>query len=98
MSVRTRRVVTSPAPACVRRRPAFDPPNPVYEAVEAMFKGLGLDRARAGTPEWNPLGDLVAPGDRVIIKPNLVSSKNLHQRVTGRARRLEHARLAASNT
>lgn len=69
----------------------FDPPNPVYEAVEATLRGLGLDRGRAGTPEWNPLGDLIAPGDRVIVKPNLVSSKNLHEKITGR-------KLAASST
>jgi uncharacterized protein (DUF362 family) len=71
--------------------PPFDPPNPVYEAVEAMLARLGLDEARAGTPEWNPLGDLIAPGDRVILKPNLVSSKNLHEKITGE-------RLAASST
>ena len=38
----------------------YDPPNPVYEAVEALCASLGLDAARAGTPEWNPLGDLIA--------------------------------------
>ena len=69
----------------------YDAPNPVYEAVEAMFRGLGLDRARAGTPEWNPLGDLIAPGDRVIVKPNLVSSRNMHEKITGQ-------KLAASST
>ncbi|UQA59111.1 DUF362 domain-containing protein [Polyangium aurulentum] len=62
----------------------FDPPNPVYEAVEALFREMGLDRGRAGTPEWNPLGDVIAPGDRVIVKPNLVSSKNLHEKITGK--------------
>jgi uncharacterized protein (DUF362 family) len=69
----------------------YDAPNPVYEAVEAMFKTLSLDRGRVGTPEWNPLGDIIAPGDRVIIKPNLVSSKNLHEKITGQ-------KLAASST
>lgn len=69
----------------------YDPPNPVYEAVEAMLKGLGLDRARAGTPEWNPLGDLIAPGNHVIVKPNLVSSRNMHEKITG-------LKLAASST
>jgi uncharacterized protein (DUF362 family) len=71
--------------------PPFDPPNPVYEAVEALLRGLGLDRARAGTAAWNPLGDLIAPGDHVIVKPNLVSSKNLHEKITGE-------KLAASST
>jgi uncharacterized protein (DUF362 family) len=65
------------------REAPFGPPNPVYEAVESLFASLGLDRARRGTPEWNPLGDLVAPGDRVIVKPNFVSSKNLNEKITG---------------
>ena len=62
--------------------PPFHPPNPVYLAVEEVFRQLGLDRGRAGAPEWNPLGDLVSPGDRVVIKPNFVSSRNLHERIT----------------
>jgi uncharacterized protein (DUF362 family) len=84
VSVDPRRVATVSRPglAYVEGAP-FDPPNPVYEAVEAMFRNLGLDAARAGSPEWNPLGDLIAPGDKVVIKPNLVSSKNMHQKITG---------------
>lgn len=80
----SRRVITVSRPG-LRYLEAvpFDPPNPVYEAVESVFRGLGLDAARAGSPEWNPLGDLIRPGDRVIVKPNLVSSKNLHQKITG---------------
>jgi uncharacterized protein (DUF362 family) len=92
MSVRSHRVVTISRPGLAYAEGApFDPPNPVYEAVEAMWVRLGLDAARAGTPEWNPLGDLISPGDRVVIKPNLVSSKNLHENLTGR-------KLAASST
>lgn len=63
--------------------PPFDPPNPVYEQVEAALRDLGLDRARSGTPDWNPLGDLIAPGDRVVLKPNFVASKNFHQPLVG---------------
>lgn len=64
--------------------PPFDPPNSVYQAVEELWRELGLDRGRAGSPEWNPLGDLIEPGDRVIIKPNFVSSRNLHDRIIGK--------------
>ena len=64
--------------------PPFEGPNPVREAVEALFAGLGLDRGRAGTAGWNPLGDLIRPGDRVIVKPNLVSSRNLHEKIAGK--------------
>jgi uncharacterized protein (DUF362 family) len=54
----------------------FDPPNPVYDMVEAALRGLGLDAARAGTAEWNPLGDVIAPGDRVVVKPSFVASQS----------------------
>jgi uncharacterized protein (DUF362 family) len=78
------RVVTLSRPGLAyHERAPFDPPNPVYLAVEDLFRLLGLDAARAGTPEWNPLGDLIARGDRVIIKPNFVSSRNLHERIAG---------------
>ncbi|HNN95140.1 MAG TPA: hypothetical protein PKI03_22845, partial [Pseudomonadota bacterium] len=59
--------------------------------VEAALAELGLDAARVGTADWNPLGELVQPGDRVVLKPNFVSNKNFHQRLSG-----EH--LACSST
>jgi uncharacterized protein (DUF362 family) len=71
--------------------PPFDPPNPIYEMVEVALRNLGLDQGRVGTPEWNPLGDVIAPGDRVVIKPNFVASKNFHQVMRGE-------RLACSST
>ena len=55
------------------RRGFATAPNPVYRAVRETFRVLGYDRARFGTPEWNPLGTLIKPGDRVFIKPNLVT-------------------------
>jgi uncharacterized protein (DUF362 family) len=63
--------------------PPFDPPNPVYAMVESVLSKLGLDAARRGTPDWNPLGDLIAPGDRVIIKPNFVTAKNFEEELRG---------------
>ena len=71
--------------------PPFDPPNPVYEMVEASLRALGLDHGRVGTPEWNPLGAVIAPGDRGGVKPNLVCSTNLPQVMQG-------ALLACSST
>ncbi len=69
----------------------YDAPNPVYEAVEAMFKGLGLDRARAGTPEWNPLGDLIAPG--------IARHRQAQPRLVQEHAREDHGlKLAASST
>lgn len=37
-----------------------------------MFRLMGLDAERHGTPQWNPLSEFIKPGDRVVIKPNMV--------------------------
>jgi uncharacterized protein (DUF362 family) len=46
--------------------------NKVYEAVRNCLLLMGLDAARFGTAQWNPLGEFVEPGQRVVIKPNFV--------------------------
>ena len=46
--------------------------NLVYEGVRGLFCSLGLDQAAYGTPAWNPLGAIVRPGDKVVLKPNLI--------------------------
>lgn len=53
-------------------------PNPVYRSVRDLFRLLGYDRDRWGQPSWNPLGFLIQPGDRVFIKPNLVTHAHRH--------------------
>lgn len=57
--------------------------NPAYRAVRQLLHALGLDQAQYGTAEWNPLGDLIQPNDRVMLKPNFVSHKNLGERAYG---------------
>jgi uncharacterized protein (DUF362 family) len=52
------------------------PPNHVYAAVRGALRALGLDEARFGTPEWNPLGDLVPRGGRIVLKPNFIRHWN----------------------
>lgn len=47
-------------------------PNAVYAAVRNSLRLLGLDPERDGTPEWNPLGAFIRPGDTVVVKPNFV--------------------------
>jgi uncharacterized protein (DUF362 family) len=54
-------------------RPVSGSPNHAYRAVRAALAALGLDASHFGSPRWNPLGELVRPGDRVFIKPNLVA-------------------------
>lgn len=53
-----------------------DEPNPAYAAVRETFRLAGLDSARYGTPEWNPLADLIAEGETVVLKPNLVKESH----------------------
>lgn len=51
-------------------------PNGVYTAVRAALRDLGLDAERFGMPDWNPVGALVPPGARIVIKPNWVLHEN----------------------
>lgn len=50
--------------------------NKVYDMVRSGLYLYGLDAENYGTCEWNPLGTYIKPGDKVFIKPNLVSEKN----------------------
>lgn len=52
-------------------------PNPAYDLLRQCLFDLGLDRDRWGTPDWNPLGEVIQPGNTVVIKPNFVISRNL---------------------
>jgi uncharacterized protein (DUF362 family) len=54
----------------------FDPTNRVYDSVRELFRLLGLDAARDGTPEWNPLAGIVRPGDAVFLKPNMIAHRH----------------------
>lgn len=46
--------------------------NPAYRAVRGAMQLLGLDAANFGSPYWNPLREIVRPGDTVVLKPNFV--------------------------
>jgi uncharacterized protein (DUF362 family) len=50
--------------------------NHVYAAVRAALAAAGLDEERFGSAGWNPLGDLVEPGARIVLKPNLIRHWN----------------------
>lgn len=57
--------------------------NPAYEAIRQTFRHMGFDSRHFDTPRWNPLGDLVAPGNTVVLKPNFVFHRNLGAEVYG---------------
>lgn len=54
------------------RAPGVADDNPAYAGVRLALAACGLDRLRLDSPEWNPLGALIEPGQTVLIKPNLV--------------------------
>lgn len=58
------------------RGPLASAPNPVYPLVRTALRDLELDAARFGTPDWNPIGDLVPPGAKIVVKPNWVLDRN----------------------
>ena len=55
-----------------------DPTNHAFATVRESFRLLGLDAEHFGGPDWNPLGHLVRPGNRVMLKPNWVSHCHEH--------------------
>jgi len=50
----------------------IDKENKIYELVRETLYGLRMDRDNFETPNWNPLREIVKPGDKVVLKPNLV--------------------------
>ena len=50
--------------------------NRVYDAIRTMLKDMGLDKNNQETAFWNPLGEWIHPGMKVLIKPNFVMHKN----------------------
>jgi uncharacterized protein (DUF362 family) len=46
--------------------------NRAYEAVRNALSLLRLDAEHYGREDWNPLGEMIHPGDTVVLKPNFV--------------------------
>lgn len=46
--------------------------NDVYDMVRSTLIGLRLDEKNYGHEDWNPMGDVIKPGDTILIKPNMV--------------------------
>jgi len=51
---------------------SLDVTNQVYDQVRTLFFQLAMDRDNYGNHNWNPLRELINPGDKVVIKPNFV--------------------------
>ncbi len=46
--------------------------NCAYEGVRHALQLLRLDEEHGGVREWNPLGEMIHPGDTVVLKPNFI--------------------------
>jgi len=59
--------------------PEFANDMPITTALmllHRLFKDAGLDSAHYGSAEWNPLGDIIGDGQKVLLKPNWVRDEN----------------------
>lgn len=54
-------------------------PNDVYDMVREVLHLCGLDQEHYGSADWNPLGEIIQPGNKVLLKPNLVMHHNHNQ-------------------
>ena len=48
----------------------------IKEILIDLFKSANLDNRNFDSPNWNPLGEIIKPGDCVLIKPNWVLHEN----------------------
>lgn len=51
-------------------------PNFPYRLLRNLLGQLGYDAQNYNTPEWNPFGAFIKPGQTILIKPNYVQSFN----------------------
>jgi len=52
------------------------PTDPIGILVQRLFAEAGFDAEHLGHETWSPLSALIRPGNRILIKPNLVSDRN----------------------
>lgn len=50
--------------------------NKIYDTIREGLYRLGYDSENYGSKAWNPLGQIVKPGDTVLLKPNWVMHEN----------------------
>lgn len=53
--------------------------NDIYDMVRETMYMLGLDMENYDTAMWNPLKEIIIPGNKVLIKPNMVLHNNASQ-------------------
>src|ERR1044071_3373679 len=51
--------------------------NDVYSGFRDLLITMRLDEEHFNTKQWNPLGSIIRPGDKVVIKPNFVMDRHV---------------------
>ena len=54
------------------KNPLSNEVNHAYEGVRDSLKLSGFDSRHYGRKKWNPLREIISPGDTVVLKPNFV--------------------------
>lgn len=57
----------------------IDSTNEAYTSVRELFRLLEYDLENHDTPQWNPLGWLIKPGETVFLKPNMIAEKHYYK-------------------
>ncbi len=50
--------------------------NTVYKMIRECLHNMGLDKENYGSKYWNPLKEIIKPGNVVLLKPNMVLHEN----------------------
>jgi len=59
-----------------------NPDNKIFQSVRELFKLLKYDEDNIGSSFWNPLSEIIEPGNTVLIKPNFVLDKSKCKDIT----------------
>ena len=51
-------------------------PSTALMLLRTLLKNASFDLENYGKPNWNPLGDIIKKGDKVLLKPNWVMDRN----------------------
>lgn len=50
--------------------------NKIYDIIRECLYNMGFDKEHFGTKYWNPLREIIQPGNVVVLKPNMVLHEN----------------------
>jgi uncharacterized protein (DUF362 family) len=61
---------------CIPELPRWADVTTALLCLRSLWVQAGLDMAKHGSPDWNPLGEIIHKGDKVVLKPNWVHHYN----------------------